>query len=370
MNMAGMLFSSALLTGCATGIRSAQLPKPPSSVAAAPLTITGVGVEPKTLDLRTQAEATIHYELSRPADVFVDLVDEEGRVVRKLMVGRDTAGKHTVNWDGHATDGHEVAGGVYRYVIHAQDAEGHRTVYDPSPNTGGEELQPRNFTFDQQTGAFRWVMPKAGRARLRIGLQGFPHLRTLLDWEPLEAGEHTVVWDGLDASGLIQLKGHPRLAIKLSAFALPDNTVIVRGDSRQEVTQIERPMYPADVKREPAYLHARHVRAVCHETGLHLEFPAGTRYDAQHRPLLKGTVPVRVVLDERDASSVTNSRFEVSLYEDLTFLFEEEEGANPFTFLWDTTRLTPGAHLLTVNILSYDDHYGVVTQPVMIESGS
>jgi hypothetical protein len=78
-------------------------------------------------------------------------------------------------------------------------------------------------------------------------------------------------------------------------------------------------------------------------------------------------VPVRVTLEARDASSLVNERFEMALYEDLQFLFEEEESLNPFTFLWDTTHLTPGAHLLTVNVLGYEDHYGVATQPVIIE---
>jgi hypothetical protein len=214
-------------------------------------------------------------------------------------------------------------------------------------------------------------MPKAGRARLRVGLQGFPHLRTLLDWEPLEAGPQSVVWDGRDASGFVQLTDHPNLTVKLALFALADHTIIVQGAPDRDAGRPQGPAeYPPERAPAPAYLHAQHPRPACREARLAVEFPEGTRRDEQGRPVLNGTVPVRVVLDPRDAPHLVNHRFEVALYEDLTFLFEEEESANPFTFLWDTSQLPAGVHLLTVNVLSYDDHYGVVTQPVMIERGA
>lgn len=362
------LLSECLVAGCATTGGVEALQSPPASALA----ITGAGTEPKILDLRTPGRVTIRYHLTHPAEVRIDLVNEEGIVARRLEAGRQSSGPQRLPWDGRTDDGIEVAGGVYRYLIHAQDAKGHQAVYDPSEATGGEELTPRDFVFDRTTGALRWVMPKAGRARLRIGLQGFPHLRTLLDWEPLEAGAQEVVWDGLDASGLIRALDHPQLSVKLSAFALPDHTIIVRGE-RSGGTAALAPSEPAayrpEHKAESAYLHARHPRTVCHEARLSIAFPNGTRYDAWGRPILTGTVPVRVTLDARDAPSLVNQRFEVALYEDLTFLFEEEESVNPFTFLWDTTRLMPGEHLLTVNILSYDDHYGLLTQLVVIERG-
>ena len=364
------LMSALMLAGCATAVGvTPHLPQ--GTVPVPSLAIARVSVDPKTIDVRQQAVATIRYHLTHLAAVAIDVVDEKGRVVRQLDAGQPSAGMQQISWDGRTNDGLVVPDGVYRYIIHAHDRAGRHPVYDPSGDTGGEELQPRDFTFDQRTGRMQWVMPRAGRARLRVGIQGFPHLRTLLDWEPLEAGEQAIVWDGRDASGFIQAIAHPNLSVKLSAFALPDNTVIVRGESASGVAlSLGSATYPPEQKSSVAYLHARHPRAVCHETRLSIEFPAGTRTDDRGRPLLTGTVPVRVIVDPRDASHLVNSRFEVALYEDLTFLFEEEESVNPFTFLWDTTRLTSGEHLLTVNVLSYDDHYGVVTQPVVIEERS
>jgi hypothetical protein len=356
---------------------------PPSGPAArrGPLTITRVGIEPKTVDLSTRRAATIRYHLSAPAEVQVDLVDEEGRVARTLDVGFQEAGSQAMSWDGATDAGTPAPRGVYRYILRAvapnrQSSLDNRqsVIYDPSRDTGGEELTPWDFTYERDTSTFRWVMPKAGFARLRIGIQGFPHLRTLLDWQPLEAGEQTITWDGLDASGLITLKAHPDLSIKLQAYALPWNTLLVRGDPHSSLVtqssidnpQSSIPSYPLLFRSDAAYLHARHARAVCREPRLHVEFPGAGRLDPEGRPLLSGVVPLRVTLEPRDAESVINSHFEVALFEDTTFLAEEEAGTNPFTYLWDTTKLSAGEHLLTVNILTYDDHYGVATVPVTI----
>lgn len=359
------LLSVPLLAGCATArLEPAQMAQPAGP--SEPLTVTGVGVSPKTL--RAPGEVTIRYRLSTPAAVRIDLVGEAGDLIRELEPGQQDAGPQEVVWDGRRSDGLEVEGGVYRYIIHAGDAGGRRVVADASPTSGGEEIIPNEFEFDRATGTLRWMMPRAGRARLRVGIEGFPHLRTLLDWEPLEAGPQSVTWDGMDASGLIRLKEHLNLTVKLTLFALGDNTIIVQGAPASGSALPQGPAgYPPEQYAGTAYLHARHPRAVCHETRVSIEFPDGTRRDDEGRPILAGTVPVRVVLDPRDAPNLVNSRFEVALYEDLTFLFEEEESINPFTFLWDTARLAPGVHLLTVNILSYDDHYGVVTQAVVIE---
>jgi len=363
--MAGLLGVSA--AGCA--ISRAVGRQAPAAASTARVAITSVGIEPKTLDVKTHGTAVIRYTLSRAAEVVVDLVDDEGRIVRRLRNGQEQpAGPHTAVWDGLADNGQAVAGGAYRYVIRTKDVRGRETVYDPSTATGGEELQPRDFTYEPQSGAVRWLMPRAGYARIRVGLEGFPHLRTLLDWEPLEAGEQQVAWDGKDASGLIQVADHPNRVIRINAFALADNTVIVRGPS---AAAPDGPtLYAPSTKEAGAYFHAHHARAVCHEVRCHVMFPDARRLSPDGQPVLSGKVPVRVVVDEVDAASVVNQRFEMVLYEDLTLLFEEEEALNPFTFLWDTSSLPAGLHLLTVNLLTYDDHYGVATLPVMIEKPS
>lgn len=364
----GVMSVAMAIMGCATGER---LTLPPVRVEqpSTPLAITRVGVKPKTLDLDTGELAQIRYEMSEASAVMIHLVDEEGRVARELIVGPQSAGFHEAMWDGRDQNGRPVASGVYRYLILARNASGAEVTYDPSRETGGEELTPREFSYDRGSRMLRWVMPRAGFARLRVGLEGFPHLRTLLDWEPLEAGRQELSWDGLDASGFIQLKDHPNLSVKLAAYAMPDNTIIVRNSphSLPDHPLAALTTYPPLARSNASYLHARHHREQCHEVRLRVEFPEATQRDGEGRPVLSGAVPVRVTIHEDDAIALVNSRFELALFEDLTILFEEEEATTPFTFVWDTSRLPAGQHLLTVNVLGYDDHFGVTTQPVMIE---
>lgn len=213
-----------------------------------------------------------------------------------------------------------------------------------APAVGGREIQPQEFVYDAQADELRWVLPEAGYVRLRIGVEGFPHLGTLKDWEWMAAGSHALKWDGHDPSGWVNLEAHPHRDIKLTVFA-PDR------------------------QAAPGYLHGRHAREVCHEARLQVTFPEAARHDARGWPIVAGVVPVRVTLDPYDAPHWVNTRYEVALFVDLVALFEEEESTNPYTYLWDTRGLNPGEHLLTVNVLSYDDHFGVATVPVIIAAG-
>ena len=370
--MMSVIAAELLLAGCAANkatLPGRIAPPEPAATPKVALTIEQVAVEPKTLDLTKQMETSLRYSLPKSATVSIELFDENGQLVRQLAIGRQEAGAQTARWDGRDGRGNPVPIGVYRYVIRAHGQDRQEWIYDPWQEMGGEELEVRDFTWDPHIDTFHWIMPKAGRARLRIGMEGFPHLRTLLDWEPMEAGEQILSWDGLDTSGLIRLKDHPQLAIKLAAFTLPPNTIIVRGKNLGVPSAPSPKGARALPEGRSLYLHASHPRSTCREVGLRIEFPQA-RPDAEGRPILRGKVPVRVTLDPTDATRMVNERFELAVFEDLTVIFEEEEGLNPFTFEWDTGRLTPGQHLLTVNLLGHDDHFGVETRAVWIEATS
>lgn len=342
----------------------ASTPRQPASVAPAPAGISEIRAEPKTMHLDHGDHLTLSYRLAAAANVTVAILDDWDRQIRHLDAGSQPAGPASTVWDGLGTDAQPVPNGVYRYVITATSLRS-TSVYAPLNAREGDEVLARRFTYDQATGHMQFIIPRLSRARVRIGLKDFPHLRTLMDWEPLEAGEHTLEWDGMDADGLIRLRQHPKLDINLSAFALPENAVIVRGSSREAV-----PPEAPPVSRTPttAYLHARHDRGICHEPRFAVELPQAVTGINGH-PVVHGKTPVRIMIDPRDKAHVVNQRFEVMFYVDTVFLFEEEEGSSPFTFEWNTSALTPGPHLLTVNVLSYDDHVGVVTVPVEVASG-
>ena len=205
--------------------------------------IRGSGVEPKEVDVRTpRPKTTIWCDLVAESELSVDVVDHRGHVVRTFDLGRRAAGRQSVDWDGRDASDAAVEVGVYRYVFRVRrtDREDGEVVVDLSARTGGEEVAPRDFTYDNKTGKLRWVNPKAVFARLRMRLRRFPHLRTLIDWKPLPAGPTEIVWDGKDEQGLVDFSAHPDQLILMNLFALPQATIIVRGEEGVVADQVGR----------------------------------------------------------------------------------------------------------------------------------
>jgi hypothetical protein len=84
-------------------------------------------------------------------------------------------------------------------------------------------------------------------------------------------------------------------------------------------------------------------------------------------PIVNRPVPLRISVAPHDQSHLLQRRFELVLYVDTVFLHEEEEGYSPFMYLFDPSTVSPGPHLFTINLLSFDDHIGVATQPILVE---
>ena len=81
---------------------------------------------------------------------------------------------------------------------------------------------------------------------------------------------------------------------------------------------------------------------------------------------MSGLVPVKIAIDEEDKRWLTDIRFEIMIYLDYVFIFEDEDAYTPFTYIWDTRHLNEGEHLLTVNVQGYGDHIGAESRKVII----
>ena len=348
-----VLTVTALLTieiGCATAPKK-------TAPSIRTLSIQKVGVSPKAFWPEKGEEAVIRWTQTRNARTTVEIHREDGALVRKLE-GDYAHGDRTVAWDGKDNTNNPVEQGIYLYSIQSRDLEGKVALYDPSLTTGGEELKAEPFTFDKEKGRFEFVLPRSARVRLRIDLKPFMHLRTFLNWEPMEAGRHTLDWDGLDESDFIRAIDHPDLSVNLAAFALADNAIIVKGNKKSMEGSSVRP------PRQGLYLHSAHDGANCRDISLEVEFPNSKKTE-EGLPVLEEKTSVRVKLNGTDKTFMVNQRFEVMFFMDTVFLFEEEEGQDPFNYEWDTTGLAPGEHLLTVNLVGYEDHLGVRTVRVV-----
>ncbi len=337
--------------------------------ASGPVKIKNVSLDKKTFRPEEGETVSIRYLLTGEAEVRVRLFDRRGRPVKSLLPGRQKEGANHVSWDGKDENGVFAVDPVIVYVIETGDKEGNVSVYDPRNETAGWKLEARDFIVDGKGGRIEYVLPKAAMVRIRAGLKQGPMLHNLLDWQPQEAGRHVLAWDGRDGSGNFSLLENQNLELNLRAYTLADNSIIVKrpgrtGDGRTAGSR-SRPgeMQGTDFSKD---IHYYHHPADCHAPRFAMDFPKAKRGD-DGIPVLAGAAPVRIAVVEEDAAPLIDRRFEVMFYVDGVYLFEIEEGSNPLTYCWDTRAIKPGEHLLTVNVLSYDDHLGVVTKRIRIE---
>ena len=325
------------------------------SQASAPAAIDRVRVTPKLLDRSGPAggDPGVRFalQLSQAADLLLEIHDNEERV-RKLEFPGRGAGPQTLSWDGRDATGRPVVAGVYAARLETRNAAGTQHWGGHSP-AAGEEVLAQRLTYDRGARRLRFHLPTASYLRVRVMLRDFPHLGTVLDWEARVAGWHTVEWDGWDASRVLALAEDPRLRLELQAYALPRHGLIVRGGAAapQRPAAATAPTYGSRV----GCLQAGHPPQACWAPRFTLELLRASGETPEGLPRVRGEVPVRIRLAEGDVAPLLQSRFEVMVFVDNEFWFEEEEGIQPLTFTLDTQDLLPGEHTLTVNVLSYDD---------------
>ena len=336
-----------------------------------PLTIRKVVLDTKTFDPSRGETVTLSFEINKQTNVQVVIFDALGQEARRFELNGFEPGGHSIKWDGLCVDGKQAAGNIFLYVIEASDGQG-KTIYNPAAETGGLLVEPLEFVFDQKTGKVEFVLPKACMIRLRAGLNNGMLARTIFDWQPHAAGRHSYNWDGKDESGLMNLLNHPELDLHLSCYTLAENTIIATGQivpfeskANQSKATNKREFNPW--AREGKYLHYTHDPRNCHEPRFAVVFPDCKKTREEGAPIISDITQIRIELDNRDAQYLINKRFEIVLYVDGIFIFEMEEGSAPFTFNWNTRGLGKGPHILTVNLMSYDGHIGVVSRRILVE---
>ncbi len=339
--------------------------------AAGPLDISKVSFDTKAFDPSKGEKVTLRFEINRQADVLVSFYDRLGWQVWQFNQASAGPGLCTVVWDGRRSDGTLPTGNVFLFTIEAKTTNSEKTIFNRADDTGGLEVKPQTYTFDNKTGKMEYVLPKACMIRLRAGLKESMLAKTLIDWEPRTAGRHVEEWDGKDASGMMTLLTHPDLELRLTCYSLPDNTIITTGErvslaSEKGAKGGEQRVALWSTKEK--YLHYGHDPRICHEPKFKVLFPDKNPMPPDGVPTARGVAAVRVELDSRDVGHLTNVAYEIMFFVDGVFVFESEEGMSPFTFQWDTRGLTKGPHALTVNIMSYDDHVGVLSQKVNVEN--
>lgn len=208
-------------------------------------------------------------------------------------------------------------------------------------STGKREVIATNISYDPKTGVMKYTLPEASWVRIRVGLnERGALLCPLIDWERREAGEHKEMWNFKDTSGKIDFKDYQNIIIVIACIAV---------DETKPVT------VPSTIK------------GFRHSPRFDITFPGSVEKNSEGYPILRDVVPVRVTINPEDHQWLLASRFELIGYIDFAFMVEDEEGNNPYNFMFNTKGLNEGEHILTVNVAGFDGEIGTSSVRVVVK---
>lgn len=350
------------LTGCAT----VPVTRPKKKI---PLRLDSISLDKKSFEPHLGEFVNIRYKASRPSLATITICDSWGMPVKVLAKNKPVSSRaEKIAWDGLDEKNMVVADGVYFYVVDLKDEE-ESFSYNPYQRTHGITLKSITGAYDQEKGEIYYALPQAARVRIRVGLkEGGPLLSTPLDWTAKPAGKYSLKWDGKDASGYINLALHPKRNLVIFAYTLADNSIIINSNSKAPLKRaVNAPaLFSPDLPLDRD-IHSRNYLKLSHEPRINMELEGDFPKTDHGIPIVRGVVPVKVSIAVEDKLSLENSRYEMMFFVDTVFLFEDEAGFSPFTYMWDTRGLSEGEHLFTVNVLSYNDDCGVVTKKVLVQ---
>ncbi len=344
------------------------------SLVAADFSVSEVYHEPVAFDPRVGQSVTVGYRLSAPARAALNVFDGRDLRVRRIESERVLpAGDHRFVWDGRDHTGDVVPAEAYVYTVEATEESGTSLVWDLADATGGESIPIESLRWDPAAARVTYSVAQPSRVRIRIGLASEgPLLRTLLDWVARGPGPHSEAWDGMDGSDVIDLAKHPSLDLVGEAFSLPRSAILVgREPSRVAfVANLQEPRVErrrSRLRSPRMFDYAAQPIEKRRDFPVHLELPSGIERGQDGLVVVRGPLAVRVTLEAGDFERVVAERFEVSFFLDGRFVWENEVGFLPMSWVWDPRGSNPGTHYLTANIRGYDGHFGAATVRVEVK---
>ncbi len=350
-----------------------------SAAVGAPLQISQVSHDPVVLDQSSEGKVLILYQLSADAVTEIDFYDSRDQLIRTISSDKyQHAGNHQARWDGRDETGKLVPPNYYTYVIRAEGKDGEDIVYDLTDLTGGQPLTVPHTSYDSGQNQIEYILPAPALVNIRIGLpNGGPLLGTLVDWVARPGGHNSESWDGWDTGKVINISEMKNYQIGVSAYALPNNSIIVMGEER-----LNRPVFIENSdsndtirqrekrRRKQMYNHWQHPRDKCYDPVIQLSMPQSSDKQIDGLPVIDKPKVITMDIREKDQAFTYDQRFEVVYYLDFVFVYEEELGYAPFNWRWDPHGVNEGVHYITAMLRGYEGHFGTTTLKVFVKNPS
>ncbi|HEX3043695.1 MAG TPA: hypothetical protein VHY08_02995 [Bacillota bacterium] len=319
--------------------------------------IRNIKLDHTSFNPSVQEKCELSYELAQAAKVSVWVYTADFDLIKILANNvSQKKGNNKAVWDGTDLAGNVVPNEAYFFCIEATLKGGAKEIYDPTTFSGGEEFDVTEVEYDKLDGLFKFSLPKPARILMRIGIKDGPLIATLADWEPRSEGHNLVYWTGFDPDKVFDARGRTDLSLLTTGFNLPDCSVIAYGNQKVDYFSYKKtlkaPLKPLReetfraVKISPNYYYPRtEDRAPVFQ----IELPEASN----QTPRVKEQLAIRIIVTDEFKQILLKNRFEVSLFLDGQFLFEEEEGYTPFNIVWNSHGVEPGEHYLTIALSTY-----------------
>lgn len=319
----------------------------------------------------------IPYKLSRESVVSAEIYTPDGALIRTLTTGSIVKkGEGSLEWDGKDKAGVVVPNEAYNVVLKAFWGL-HSESVDPRKTSGGivqRNLNPKIGV----NGKITYNLPKPSRVLIRLGIGSGAMLRSVINWVPKNSGKNIQFWDGYDQNHLIKIQKHKDFKIIFSAFTLADYSIITTGNRTSYFDYVEKYAHKASLKAKTERLHSAktklmspyYVRSLSdmREPKINILFPKNIKRDANGVPIIKmgEKIRIKVVMNDKDASRMEKVKYEITFFDDLEFIAEEEMGYVPISWLFSPQN-KKGQHTLTVNVASFKGHVGLTSSLYIIK---
>jgi len=320
----------------------------------------------------------IPFSISKKGVVKVDIYTPDGSLVRTLGVnGTLKKGKHEIIWDGKDSNAIVVPNEAYNVILRAI-VDSKEEILDSRKTSGGivqRDLKP-SVTID---GKITYTLPKPSRVLIRLGINSGAMLRSVINWIPKNSGKNVQFWNGYDQNNLVKIQNHKDFKIIFSAFTLADYSIITTGNTKlsyfdyvekySHKTSLESKVYRRD-HAKTKLMSPYYVRTLpdMREPVIKIIFPKNIKRDSNNIPILKlgETIRIKVVMDSKDTQRMGKVKYEITFFDNLEFVAEEEMGYVPINWIFSPQN-RKGKHILSVNIASFKGHVGVASRSYIVE---
>ncbi|MGR5339477.1 hypothetical protein ACPV50_06110 [Vibrio astriarenae] len=333
-----------------------------------------LGVDVETINPAKGEVVMFRYLVTQPGTVTLDIYTPEKTFLKKIGTKKhNESGEYFMRWDGTDRYGNVVPDAAWFPKLNWRSGQQHVSDF-PALYSGGEAsmgFQPKRTS----TGVV-FDLDTPSRVLVRHGLQDGPLMGHLAYWQPFPSGKVALRWDGLDQDRVTNMTERADFWLMGMSYSLPRFSVITRGNKkaswftyRQEHDlKAARPnLEDISFRRngmriEKDYYYPRELPPELTLDIIPTSEGEASASNTGHN-LVTNHISFQLSMPGEPEWLFDNYFYEIVVFVDGEFVYEEEQGFLPFNGQVDTTNLSMGEHFLTLQIVSMSGP-GVVSKSI------